>query len=104
MWAQPNYEAKYQAVQNVCRPNPEIYMLGVRMHRDHEVFLQALHGKQKIMLFFFSKEDGTILTRTLDLPHFHRQEDKGKRVLRLLLIRSFRLYVKGQRDYSIPWS
>ncbi len=42
--------------------------------------------------------------RVVDLPHFHRQEDKGNRVLRLLLIRSFRLYVKGQRDYSIPWS
>lgn len=34
------------------------------MHRDHQVFLDALQTRRKIRLTFFSKEDGTNLIRT----------------------------------------
>lgn len=33
------------------------------MHSDHQIFLEALQQRNKVELIFFSKEDGTYLTR-----------------------------------------
>jgi hypothetical protein len=34
------------------------------MHRDHDIFIAAIHGRRRVELQFFSKEDGGILIRS----------------------------------------
>jgi len=52
------------------------------MHEHHEVFLAALHGKQRVLLHFFSKEDQTIMQRAcapMDFGPSRRAKDKSDR-------------------------
>jgi hypothetical protein len=52
------------------------------MHPDHPSFVTALEAKKKVMLTFFSKEDGTNLRRTcapLDFGPSPRAKDPSDR-------------------------
>jgi len=45
-------------------------------------FIKAIHNKNKILLYFFSKEDGTVLTRTcapMDFGPSRRAAEKNDR-------------------------
>jgi hypothetical protein len=52
------------------------------MHPNHPEFITALTGKKKVMLTFFSKEDGTHLRRTcapMDFGPSRRAKDQSDR-------------------------
>lgn len=52
------------------------------MHPDHDNFVNALHARQRVLLHFFSKEDGTVLRRTcapLDFGPSRRAKDQSDR-------------------------
>lgn len=52
------------------------------MHSDHQEFVDALLNKKKVLLTFFSKEDGTHLLRTcapMDFGPSRRAKDQSDR-------------------------
>jgi hypothetical protein len=52
------------------------------MHRDHQVFADALHDCRTVLLSFYSKEDGTRLERTcapMDFGPSRRAKNKSDR-------------------------
>jgi len=52
------------------------------MHPDHDTFIFALENKRKVLLRFFSKEDGATLTRRcapMDFGPSRRARDKSDR-------------------------
>lgn len=52
------------------------------MHRDHKTFEDAIHSMNRVTLCFFSKEDGTPLTRTcapMDFGPSRRAKDQSDR-------------------------
>lgn len=54
----------------------------IGMHRDHAVFIAAIHNMQKIRLEFYSKEDGGVLVRTcapFDFGPSRRAKDQSDR-------------------------
>ncbi|MCX6344259.1 MAG: hypothetical protein NT018_04205 [Armatimonadetes bacterium] len=51
-------------------------------HNDHEIFVNAIHGKNKLIVTFFSKEDRSQLVRTcapFDFAASTRAKDKTPR-------------------------
>ena len=52
------------------------------MHSSHDIFIAAIHSKNKLLLSFYSKEDGEIIVRTcapMDFAPSSRAKNKDDR-------------------------
>jgi hypothetical protein len=51
------------------------------MHRDHEIFVEAIRDKRKVKLTFFSEEDccsQVKLFAPMDFEQYHTEEESGR--------------------------